>query len=150
MSALRGDGSGDRSAGPGGLARAPMHRRPPLAPQLRGWITPRTLAGFLELGFHAHRVGRAVYLHDGPMHLLFGVWERHDPRPPWADRLGEASAGYRRRVERCELEQRARWYGRDAGGRFAYRRPWWRVPGPVVYRDDPHRPSWYESGWGRT
>lgn len=124
-------------------------RRPPLAPQVRGRITPRTLAAFVGLGFHAHRVGHAVYLHDGRLHLILGVWGRRDPPPPWAGRLGTASAGYRRRLERCEREQRARWYGREPDGRFAYRRPWWRVPGPVVYSHEPHRPSWYESAWGR-
>jgi hypothetical protein len=127
-----------------------MRTRPTLAPQLRGWITPRTLAGFVGLGFTAHRVGRAVYLHDaGGLHLLLGVWERRDPTPPWASRLGQPSAGYVRRVERCEREQRGRLMGRDPDGRFAYRRPWWRVPGPVVYSHEPHRQSWYEQTWGR-
>lgn len=124
--------------------------RLPIAPQLRGWITPRTLAGFIELGFVAHRVGAAAYLHAGDAHFLFGVWERRALAPAWASRLGRPSDGYRRRVARCELEQRGRLYGRDDQGRFAYRRPWWRVPGPVVYSFEPHRASWYEATWGRT
>lgn len=124
-----------------------MTRHVPLAPQARGRIPPRILPLLERRGFTVHRLGAATYIHRDELHLIAGSWDGSPP--PWADRLGEASAGYVRRLERCDREQRSRWMLRDELGRFAIRLPWWRVPGPVVYRHERRRPSLYELSWER-
>lgn len=100
-------------------------------------------------GWTVHQVGQAAYVHRGDVHLIVGVWGRRDRRPAWASRLGRASAGYLRRLERCAVEQRGRTMFRDAFGRFVCRAPWWRWPAPSVYSFEPRQPSLYELDWGR-
>lgn len=100
-------------------------------------------------GWQVHQVGQAAYVHRGHEHLILGVWDRRDPRPAWAGRLGRASEGYLRRFDRCEREQLARTMLRDAAGRFAARLPWWRWPGPRVYSWQAPAPSLYELERGR-
>ena len=131
-----------------GRARRLMARL--VAPQVRGRVDPRVPAALERRGWAVHHVGRAVYAHGDGLHLLFGVWARREAPPAWADRLGRPSAGYIRRVGRLERRQCGRWMLRDRLGRFLVRLPWWRVPGPVVYRHEPRRPSWYELVWGRS
>lgn len=120
--------------------------RPPIAPQVRGRIPPRILPA-LARNFTVHRVGSAVYLHGDALYVIAGAWD--GPPPPWAPRLGAVSAGYLRRLDRCERDQHSRWMLRDRLGRFFTRLPWWRVPGAVVYRHEPRRPSLFELTWGR-
>lgn len=115
-----------------------------LAPQLRGRVTPRILDVLERDGWHVHRIGQAAYVHApaGDHHLIFGVWARRAPAPSWADRLGQVSAGYRRRVERATFEQRWRRLARDPGGRFAFLLPWHRsLQVRRSYRFDGPRPS---------
>lgn len=120
-----------------------------LAPQIRGRVDPRVTRSLETWGWSVHRVGRAVYAHGAGLHLIFGVWERGVVAPAWSGRLGLPSAGYIRRVERLERRQRGRCMLRDRFGRFLVCLPWWRVAGPIVYRHELHRPSWYELVWGR-
>lgn len=122
------------------------YRRPRLAAQLRGRVTPRILDHWNRTGWHVHRVGQAAYVHSpgGELHLLFGVWDRRGPIPPWAARLGRPSAGYERRAERCARNQHGRLFLRDGRGRFLVRLPWWRVPGPRLYRWLAPAPSLFE------
>jgi hypothetical protein len=115
-----------------------------LAPQLRGRLTPRILDALEREGWHVHRIGAAAYVHapgDGH-HLIFGVWPRRAPAPAWAHRLGRASDGYLRRIDRLAVEQRWRRLARDARGRFVALLPWYRWPTPELYRFEPSRPGW--------
>jgi hypothetical protein len=114
-----------------------------LAPQLRGTVPPRVVDELVRRGWHVHRIGSAAYVHapDGPIHLIFGVWRRRSTRPAWAIRLGHASAGYIRRLERAAREQRWRRQRRDPAGRFGARLPWTRWPTPELYSWDPAGPS---------
>lgn len=123
--------------------------RVPVAPQARGHVPRRVLEHLGMTGWTVHRVGRAAYVHRGDLHLLLGVWDRRDPPPPWAGRLGRVSDGYVRRAERCDRRQHARTMLRDAAGRFAARLPWWRWPGPRIYSWQPAAPSLYELERGR-
>lgn len=114
-----------------------------LAPQVRGTVPPRVVDELVRRGWHVHRIGSAAYVHapDGPVHLIFGVWRRRSAPPGWAIRLGHASAGYLRRLERVALEQRWRRQRRDPAGRFGAVMPWTRWPTPELYRWDPAGPS---------
>lgn len=107
-------------------------------PNLRTHVTPAVLAYWRTLGWTTHVVGQAVYAHspDGHHHLLVGVWGKRDPRPVWADRLGQVSAGWERRLDRCDHEQASRRMARDERGRWLGLMQWWRWPQPVVYRWD--------------
>ena len=118
-----------------------------LAPHLRGRITPRILDALERDGWHVHRIGAAAYVHapGDAHHLIFGVWARREPAPSWADRLGQVSDGYRRRVARATFEQRWRRLARDEGGRFAFLLPWHRWPTPAVYRFEPSQPGWFDA-----
>lgn len=114
-----------------------------LAPQLRGRLTPRILDALEGDGWHVHQIGQAVYVHaPGGVHLIFGVWPRRSPAPPWADRLGMASAGYLRRVDRRTAEQAWRRMARDLAGRFSHRLPWYHWPAPAAYTFEGIRPGW--------
>ena len=113
---------------------APLY---PACPQLRSHVSPRVVDALAAGGYHVHRVGQAAYLHQTTLHLILGVWDRHDPPPAWADRLGSPSAGYVRRARRLDLEHRDRAYLRDRRGRFLVRLPWCRVPSVQVYSFDP-------------
>jgi hypothetical protein len=92
-------------------------------------------------GWHVHRIGAAAYVHADTSHLIFGVWPRRSPRPSWAARLGSASAGWRRRLERSMLEQRWRRQARTKTGQFSAVMPWTRWPTPALYSWDPAGPS---------
>lgn len=110
----------------------------PLAPQARGHV-PRRIVGYWRAeGWHVHLVGQAAYVHspDGDHHLILGVWDRTEPPPAWAGRLGRVSAGYVRRWDRRDRETRWRRLARDAGGRFLGLMQWWRWPGPELYSWD--------------
>ena len=105
-----------------------------LAPQLRGRVDRRVVDYLASLpGWRVHRIGQAAYAHGPAGHYLFGVWARRAPAPAWETRLGRASEGWWRRVERCERQQTGRWMLRDRFGRFYARLPWWRVPGARIY-----------------
>lgn len=119
-------------------------RRVPIAPQVRGRVTPRVLEHWRSSGWAVHRIGQAAYVHGDGHHLIVGVWGRRDPRPPWAGRLGRASDGYLRRVTRCVAEQRGRRFLRDALGRFVALMPWWRWAPATVYSFEPVGLSLYE------
>jgi hypothetical protein len=124
--------------------------RQPVAPQVRGHVPPRVLEDWAGQGWAIHRVGRAAYVHHPEgLHLIVGVWPRRDPAPTWSARLGRASAGYMRRLERCAVEQRGRTMLRDRLGRFLARLPWWRWPAPRVYSFEPAGPSLYDLERGR-
>jgi hypothetical protein len=123
---------------------APRGRRLHIADQVRGHIEPRILEHWRRSGWRVHQVGQAAYVHGPTLHLIFGVWGRRDPAPVWAGRLGHESAGYLRRVERCAREQTGRRFLRDAGGRFRALLPWWRTPGPRLYRWLAPSPSFFE------
>lgn len=118
-------------------------RAAPLAPQLRGRVNPRILEGLEQRGWHVHRIGAAAYVHapDRSEHLIFGVWRHRSTSPAWALRLGRASAGYVRRLERVTREQRWRRQARDLAGRFSVLMPWHRWPTPALYSWDPAGPS---------
>lgn len=118
-------------------------RRAPLAPQVRGHVPPRVVDALERRGWHVHRIGAAAYVHaaDRSDHLLFGVWRRRAPRPTWAGRLGRASAGWFRRLERASREQRWRRQARDLAGRFSVVMPWTHWPTPALYSWDPAGPS---------
>lgn len=120
-----------------------------LAPQLRGHVQPRVVEHLRMTGWHVHRISQAAYLHCEESHVLVGVWDRHEAPPAWAARLGRPSAGYGRRIERCEREQLGRTMFRDAAGRFRARLPWWRWPGPRVYSWQAPAPSLYMLEQGR-
>jgi hypothetical protein len=109
-------------------------------------VPTRVLPALRRRGFRVHRVGAAAYIHDGELHVIAGAWNGR--APTWAPRLGDVSDGYRRRLERCERRQVGRWMVRDRLGRFFRRRSWWQVPGALVYRHEPRRPSLRELGWG--
>ncbi len=123
----------------GGSTRRPTR----LAPQVRGHVPPRVVDALEQRGWHVHRIGAAAYVHapDGPIHLIFGVWRRRATRPGWAIRLGHASAGHIRRLERVAREQRWRRQRRDPAGRFGATLPWTRWPTPALYSWDPAGPS---------
>lgn len=119
-----------------------------LAPQLRGHVSSRTLRTLELKGLTVHRVGRAAYVHGAGAHLILAVWDRGDPVPPFASRLGRVSDGYRRRCERIARETRHLELER-IGGRFAGRLPWWRVPGVRAYSFEPEPGTWLERVQGR-
>lgn len=119
-----------------------------LAPHVRGRVTPRMLDHLRSSGWHVHQLGQAAYVHQGGVHLLLGVWRRRDPDPAWVARLGRASDGYLRRLERVSVEQRGRYFLRDDAGRFVARLPWWRWPGPTVYSFDSPALSLHELARG--
>lgn len=104
-----------------------------LVPQLRGHVPTRVLEAWRASGWHVHQVGQAGYVHLGDQHYLVGVWDRRDPAPAWAPRLGRLSCGYQRRLDRLERTQRWRTMARDRAGRFTIRLPWWRWPGVRAY-----------------
>ncbi len=126
--------------------RAPRGRRTPIAPQLRGRVRPGLIAHWRRSGWRVHWIGQAAYAHspDGRHHLLVGVWPRRAVAPAWSHRLGRESAGYLRRIRRLELEQTGRRYLRDERGRFVAPLPWWRTPGPRLYRWLEPAPSLFE------
>jgi hypothetical protein len=131
------------AAGHGGLLGGSAARL--LAPQLRGRVSARTLATLGAKGLRVHRVGAAAYVHDGAgLHWILAVWDRGEPRPPFASRLGRASEGYRRRCERIARETRHLEMAR-VRGRFAGRLPWFRVPPVRPYRWDPDPLPWLEA-----
>lgn len=107
------------------------------APELRTHVPDRVIAGLAASGHHVHRIGAAAYVHGPSGHWIFGVWDRHELAPPWADRLGVPSPGYLRRARRLDLEQRARAYLRDCRGCFLAVLPWYRVPSVQVYSFEP-------------
>lgn len=115
-----------------------------LAPQLRGRVSSRTLRALEGRGLRVHRVGAAAYVHGSGHHLILAVWDRGDPIPTFAARLGRASEGYRRRVERLAREGRTAELARIRG-RFASRLPWWRLPVLRVYRWDPEPGTWQKA-----
>lgn len=119
-----------------------------LVPQLRGHAPSRVLESLRAAGWEVHQVGQAAYVHQGPDHFILGVWDRREPAPAWAPRLGRVSAGYLRRADRLERNP-ARTMARDAGGRFSIRLPWWRWTGVRVYSWMPAMPSLYELEQGR-
>jgi len=114
-----------------------------LAPQLRGHVSTRTLRTLELKGLTVHRVGQAAYVHGAGAHLILAVWDRGDPVPPFAARLGRASDGYRRRSARVARETRHLELARIRG-RFAGRLPWWRVPGVRAYSFEPEPGTWLE------
>ena len=126
----------------GGAVPGPITNH--LAPQLRGRVTPRVLEALEARGLRVHRIGAAAYVHGPGHHLLLGAWPRGTVAPAWADRLGHASAGYVRRLERAEREQHGATYLRDDRGRFLVRLPWWRQPAVRAYAWDPEPLSWIE------
>ncbi len=119
------------------MGRTPQIR---LAPQLRGHVPTRLVGALGRRGWRLHRVGAAVYAHDG-LHLLLGVWDRRELAPVWASQLGRPSAGYLRRLARCDRQQTGRLMHRSPDGSFVARLPWWRMPGPRVYSFEPPSPS---------
>lgn len=129
------------AARPGGALGGTASRL--LAPNLRGHVSSRTLAGLASRGLTVHRVGSAAYVHGQGVHWIFGVWDRGGPVPPFASRLGRASEGYRRRVDRLARETRHRELAR-VSGRFAGRLPWHRVRPVRAYTWESERPSWLE------
>lgn len=154
---LGSNGAPDAGGRPGGSVAS--H----LAPQLRGRVNPRVLLALAARGYTVHRVGQAAYIH-GPVcsgetpdrqgsllddrrpthHLILGVWPAGAPAPAWTERLGLPSAGYCRRLERRDREQRAAAFLRDELGRFAVRLPWWRLPTVTAYPWEPEQGSWAE------
>lgn len=119
-------------------------RRPPLAPQVRGHATRRIVAWLAASGYHVHRIGRAAYVHGGStdLHMILGVWDRDEPPPTWASRLGTISAAYVRRARRRTRELAWLRLARDERGRWAGRRPWWQWPVVGAYRHEPLR--WWD------
>lgn len=130
------------AAGPGGLLGGSAARL--LAPQLRGRVSSHTLEVMRGKGLRVHRVGHAAYVHDGEgLHWVLAVWDRGEPRPPFAGRLGRVSDGYRRRCERLARETRHLEMARIRG-RFAGRLPWQRVRPVRAYPWDPEPMTWLE------
>ena len=129
---------------------APPGRRCPIAPQLRGRVDPSLLDGLRRAGWHVHQVGQAAYVHspDDHHHFLLGVWPRRSVAPLWADRLGQASGGYQRRLARLGREQHGRRFIRAETGQFLAPLPWWRIPGPRLYAWLEPTPSAFESTRG--
>ena len=117
-----------------------------LAAQLRGHVQPRLIAHWQRAGWHVHRIGQAAYVHspDERTHLILGVWADDTRAPAWSSRLGTDSEGYRRRAERCARDQHGRRFLRDTSGRFFALLPWWRTPGPRLYRWLDPAPSLFE------
>jgi hypothetical protein len=128
------------AAGPGGFLGSAARL---LAPQLRGRVSSRTLATLELKGLRVHRVGQAAYVHGQGAHWILAVWDRGEPLPPFAARLGRVSDGYRRRCERLARETRHLEMAR-VRGRFAGRLPWQRVRPVRAYRWDPEPRSWLE------
>lgn len=99
-------------------------------------MSHRVIAYWRADGWTIHQVGQAAYVHspDGELHLIMAVWDRREPPPVWADRLGAASEGYWRRLYRITAEQRWSRLARDARGRFLGLMQWWRWPAVRAYR----------------
>lgn len=107
-----------------------------LAPQVRGRVEHRIVEHWEVTGWTVHRIGQAVYIHrdDDQLHLIFGAWDRREPPPAWADRLGRPSPGYQRRSLRAWSAESWRRMLRRPDGRFWIRLPWWKWPEPRAYR----------------
>lgn len=112
-----------------------------LDPHVHGVLTVAQLEDFRQLGYRVHRVGHAAYLHRGTRHWIFGVWEKREDPPAWADRLrayrrwwlgrGPAPGPEARRAF-AWWKRRQRLRLRDPhSGRFAGRVPWWAEVDPV-------------------
>jgi len=109
-----------------------------------GRVEPAIAVALERRGYAVHRVGRAAYVHDDRVHVIFGVWRRRDPAPSWGPRLGNPSAGWQRRWRRQCTVQRYGRLSRKANGRWAGPLPWWRWPGVQPYRWDPIPASLYD------
>lgn len=106
-------------------------------PQLRGTLPPWLVDYLAELGYRVHRIGQAVYIHGGGLHILAAVASRGATPPPFTDRLdahhryligrGDPTPLQRRRLERLgQLFRRLRL--RDRLGRYIGRPDWWQEP----------------------